>query len=165
MIRKYQPADFSWLQNWVTDSKALFTFAGPSWSFPLTMEQIIDHQQKCPFKQLYVGVDETDAPFAIGEIITNEEHAPRLGRLLVADPAKRGMGLGEKFIHELIDRLIQLHGATEICLFVLEENTAAIRTYKKIGFRLSEENIPDMVYDNNPCPVFKMVLKLGTSIP
>lgn len=148
MIREYQPADFSWLQQWVTDPKALFTFAGPSWSFPLTMEQIIHHQQKFPYKQLYVAVNETDAPFAIGEIITNEEHSPRLGRLLVADPATRRMGLGEKFIRELIDKLIQLHGATEVCLFVLEENLIAIRTYKKIGFRFSEEKIPDMVFEN-----------------
>lgn len=165
MIREYQPADFSWLQQWVTDPKALFTFAGPSWSFPLTKEQIIDHQQKFPFKQLYVGVDKTDAPFAIGEIITNEEHAPRLGRLLVGDPAKRGLGLGEKFIRGLMDKLIQFHGATKICLFVLEENLTAIRTYKKIGFRFSAENIPDMVFENKPYPVFKMVIQLDTTIP
>lgn len=158
MIRKYQSTDFPWLLQWVTDPKSLFTFAGPSWIFPITNEQVITHQQKYPGKQLYVGIDENNAPVAIGEIITNEEHAPRLGRLLVGDPAKRGLGLGEKFIRELVETCIRLYQPKDICLFVLEENTIAIRTYLKLGFRISEEKITEMVFDNQPYPVLKMVL-------
>lgn len=162
MIRKYHADDFPWLEKWVTDAKILFTFAGPSWTFPLSRQQLIQHQQEFPGKQLYVGLDENNEPMAIGEIITNEAHSPRLGRLLIGDPAKRGLGLGKKFILELIDTMIQLHQPDEICLFVLVENTSAIRTYYKIGFRFSEEKIPDMVFNNTTYPVFKMVL--NTSI-
>jgi RimJ/RimL family protein N-acetyltransferase len=160
MIRTFQPADFEWLQKWVSDPKALFTFAGPSWTFPITLNQIIEHQIKFPDKQLFVGVDENNAPFAIGEIILNEEHAPRLGRLLIGDPAKRGLGLGEKFIRELIHQCIHLQQHTkEICLFVLEENTSAIHIYKKIGFVFSDEKIPDMTFNNQSYPVKKMILQ------
>jgi RimJ/RimL family protein N-acetyltransferase len=158
MIRKYRAEDFEWLRKWVTHPKQLFVFAGPSWSFPITEEQVVDHQRKFPGKQLYIGLNEENEPIAIGEIITNELHAPRLGRLLVGDPANRGHGLGTKFIRELIATFVALHQPNDICLFVLEENAQAIRTYEKIGFQLTDEKIPDMIFDSHAYPVLKMIL-------
>ncbi|MBZ5855965.1 GNAT family N-acetyltransferase [Flavihumibacter profundi] len=161
MIRKYQPDDFHILEKWVQDPKLLFTFAGPSWSFPITQQQVAAHQEKFPNKQLYIGLNDLGDPIAIGEIITDEPHSPRLGRLLVGDPALRGKGIGEKFIRELIAECVRLNQIDNICLFVLEENQSAISLYKKIGFIFSEEKIPDMILENQSYPVLKMLLKIA----
>jgi hypothetical protein len=83
MIRAYLSTDFDWLVQWITDPQILFLFAGSSWNYPLTKAEILAHQRKYPHKQLYILTDEQDLPVAFGEIILQEEHAPRLGRLLV----------------------------------------------------------------------------------
>lgn len=158
MIRKYEPADFPLLQSWVTDPKDLFTFAGPSWAYPLTESQVEAHQEKFPHKQLYLGLDESGQPFAIGEIILREVHAPRLGRLLVGDPLKRGKGLGWQFIRELILECLEIHPTEQISLFVLQENQQAIKTYLNLGFQFSPEDIPDMHFNGQAFLVRKMVL-------
>lgn len=160
MIRKYQPEDFIYLTNWISDPKILFVFAGPSWNFPITIDQINDHQNKFPHKQLYIGLDDDGIPFAIGEIIGHEPNAPRIGRLLIGDPAKRGFGLGKKFITALINQCLEVFPTHEICLFVLEENSIAIRAYKNLGFLFTTDEIPDMLYDNQFYPVKKMVLRI-----
>ncbi|MCG7858280.1 GNAT family N-acetyltransferase [Flavihumibacter sp.] len=159
MIRKYRDEDFKFLKSWVTDPFLLFQFAGPGWKFPLTEEQIRQHQLLYPFKQLYIGCDDNGDAYAIGEIITNEPHSPRLGRLLVGERALRGKGLGTKFISELIDECKRLHPADSICLFVMEGNDSAINCYLKLGFRFSDEEIPDMIYEGVPRKILKMSLE------
>ncbi|MBC6489720.1 GNAT family N-acetyltransferase [Flavihumibacter stibioxidans] len=159
-IRKYRPEDISLLQQWITDPELMFTVAGPGWNYPITTAQIEAHQQQYPSKQLYIG--EADGmPVAMGEIIVNEEHAPRLGRLLVGDQNKRGLGIGEKFIRELMSECIRLYHPDSICLFVLETNLSAIRLYKKIGFSFTGDHIPDMIREGEPRKVLKMILNCG----
>jgi RimJ/RimL family protein N-acetyltransferase len=157
MIRKYREDDFPLLESWVTDADLLFQFAGPGWSFPLTMEQIKKHQSEFPFKQLYIGY-ENQAAYGIGEIITNEPHSPRIGRLLIGDPAQRGKGLGESLLKELIAECIRLYDPVSICLFVLDSNYEAIRCYEKAGFTKSDEEIPDLLFNQFPARIIKMVL-------
>lgn len=156
-IRKYRPEDILLLENWFTDPELLFTVAGPGWTYPISPEQIQLHQQQYPFKQIYIG-EENGLPVAMGEIIVNEEHAPRLGRLLVGEKQKRGSGLGERFIRLLLEECIRLYHPASICLFVLETNLPAIGLYKKIGFLLSDEKIQDMIYMGDPRKVLKMIL-------
>lgn len=159
-IRKYQPEDISLLQQWITDPDLLFTVAGPGWTYPITAGQIEAHQRQYPSKQLYIG-EANGIPVAMGEIIVNEEHAPRLGRLLVGDANIRGHGIGEKFIRELIDECKRLYHPDSICLFVLETNLSAIGLYKKIGFTFTGDNIPDMIQEGEPRKVLKMILNCG----
>lgn len=160
MIRPYQENDFPFLEKWITDPFLLFQFAGPSWEFPITPEQIVRHQRLFPNKQLYVGLDENHQPIAFGEIIHGEIHSPRLGRLLVGDPNLRGRGIGRNFILALIRECQRLFQPEEICLFVLTTNSKAYSLYRKIGFRDSGEKIPDMEWNGNSYPVLKMVLDL-----
>jgi RimJ/RimL family protein N-acetyltransferase len=159
MIRTYLSTDFEWLAQWITNPQILFLFAGTSWNYPLTEAQIVAHQQKYPNKQLYILTDENNLPVAFGEIILKEEHAPRLGRLLVGDPAKRDKGYGKKLIAELINICRASAPGEEICLFVLEHNLSAIRSYEKIGFQFTNTQIPAMLFENDYFIVKKMVLQ------
>jgi RimJ/RimL family protein N-acetyltransferase len=157
MLRKYKDEDFELLEGWVTDPALLFQFAGPGWSYPLTREQIKKHQADYPFKQLYIWEDGMEAS-AIGEIISNEPHSPRIGRLLIGNPDLRGKGLGEKFLRELISECYRLYGTVSICLFVLEENYNAIRCYEKTGFKKTAEAVPDLLFNQKSFKLIKMVL-------
>ncbi len=160
MIRKYLEEDFSQLSKWITSPQLLFQFAGPGWKYPLTKEQVQKHQEDFPHKQLYLGCDASGKPYAIGEIITNEPHSPRIGRLLIGNPLDRGKGLGGVFLQELIAETARLYDPLSICLFVLENNAPAIRCYQKLGFEFSEEPIPDMLLEDIPYRVYKMILKM-----
>jgi len=133
MIRLYEPADFETLASWVTDADMLFQFAGTEFSFPLTEGQVLAYQAKYPDRHFYMGYID-GVCFSFGEIIPQENSGPRLGRLLIGDPGKRGLGLGMFFIHDLIEECERLYHAKLIELYVWENNIAAVKCYTKIGF-------------------------------
>jgi ribosomal protein S18 acetylase RimI-like enzyme len=163
MIRPYRDEDFPFLEKWITDPFLLFQVAGPSWTYPITREQISAHQLHNPNKQLYVGLNDAGQPVAFGEIIHGEIHSPRLGRLLVGDPNLRSQGIGRQFIQDLLEECRRLHAPEAICLFVLETNLNAYSLYKKLGFIESTATIPDMEWNGEKFRVIKMVLPLKTS--
>jgi len=160
MIRPYREEDFQYLGQWVTDADLLLRFSGPAWTFPLTEEQIRSHQQQYPCKRLYVGCDAREIPFAIGELIWNEEDSPRLGRILIGDPGQRGKGTGTAFVKELILEFIRLHNPKEICLYVLEGNEAAARCYRKLGFQFDQVEPKRILYNGSEMRMFRMTLDL-----
>ena len=53
--------------------------------------------------------------------------------LLLLEPAQRGYGLGEK-LYEAFERWAKALGAEEIRLSVAEQNEAAFRFWKRLGF-------------------------------
>lgn len=160
MIRKYEPQDFKYLNSWIPDAELLLMFSGPLWTFPLTPEQIEKHQEKFPFKQLYVGLTAENTPYAIGELIWNEPNSPRLGRLLIGDPNQRGKGLGTVFIRELMDEFIKQLNPETICLFVFDENISAIKCYEKIGFKSDPTQLDIARLNGKEYPMRKMVYEV-----
>ncbi len=160
MIKKYEDTDFKLLTDWVTDDDLLFQFSGPDWTFPITKEQIRNHQLKFPFRQLYVGYNANCEAYALGEIITNEQDAPRLGRLLIGNPSLRGKGLGQVFIGELIEECSKLHSPEQIHLFVYEHNLQAIKCYERLGFRFNNDGGRILVKDEKEVKVLKMTLEV-----
>lgn len=159
-LRKYTPADFTFLSNWITDADLLFRFAGPDWSFPLTMEQLESYQQKFPSKQFYIGL-QNETPFAFGELIWKETISPRLGRLLIGGEANRGKGLGKKFIQLLITECKTLLHPEAIYLFVLENNEQAIACYRKCGFVINDTADFTLPFKNRNLKVLQMKLSLS----
>lgn len=158
-LRKYTPADFHYLSSWITDADLLFQFAGPDWSFPLTEEQLKNYQQKFPFKQFYIGLQD-EKPFAFGEIIWNETISPRLGRLLIGGADNRSKGLGRQFIQLLITECKAIFNPGAIHLFVLENNKQAITCYLKCGFDFADTPDFTLSYKNENFKVLKMTAQV-----
>ncbi|RQP17052.1 MAG: GNAT family N-acetyltransferase, partial [Parapedobacter sp.] len=75
-----------------------------------------------------------EQPMAFGEIIPQDNGRPRLGRILVGNPAIRGMGIGARFITALVDECGRLYDCDAVELNVWDENISAIRCYEKVGF-------------------------------
>lgn len=133
-ITKYSPAYFDFLSRWITNANLLFQFAGTDFSHPITEAQIINYQHKNPDRHFYIGLNETENPVAFGEIIPQENNIPRLGRLLIGNPADRGKGFGASFITLLLGMCKEHFKTNTVELFVLENNLPAIKCYQKIGF-------------------------------
>jgi len=159
MLREFTLNDFVLLESWITDADILFRFSGPDWQFPLSRELLENYMLNHPFRQFYIGLSDDGEPYAFGEIISNEQHAPRLGRLLIGNAEQRGKGLGQKFVKELLHECIKIHQPDEIYLFVFEDNDIGIQCYLKSGFTFREEAYFRLNYQGQEVKVLKMVFK------
>jgi RimJ/RimL family protein N-acetyltransferase len=142
-ITKYDPSYFGFLSHWITDPDLLFQFAGTEFSYPITEKQIEDYQHKNPDRNFYIGLNEANEAVAFGEIIPQENQIPRIGRLLIGNPAERGKGYGTAFIHLLLSVCKTQFQTDTVELFVLEDNLFTINCYQKIGFRF----LPDQTWE------------------
>jgi len=133
ILRQFKEADFGWLQSWVTSPELLFQFSGDRFSYPLSLEQFTEYRAEHPDRPMYTAWLE-EQPVAFGEIIPQDNGRPRLGRILVGNPAMRGKGVGTRFITTLAEECRRLYSCDAVELNVWDENTPAIRCYEKAGF-------------------------------
>lgn len=155
-ITAYSSIYFSFLSCWITDASLLFQFAGTEFSYPITEKQIEDYQHKNPDRNFYIGLNEANEPVAFGEIIPQENNLPRIGRLLIGNPAERGKGYGTSFIHLLLAECQALFQTKTVELFVLEDNLSAISCYRKIGFRFLPNQEWEIVHKQQNFVLHKM---------
>ena len=160
-LRRYQATDFALLTQWVTSPALLFQFAGTDFTYPLSQEQLDHYQVTHPDRLFYVAFASSKEPFAFGEIIPQENNIPRLGRLLVGDTTRRGKGLGAIFVQLMVDECVRLYHCRQVELFVLNENTQAIRCYEKVGFDKVPDSNFQLVVDTETFTIVKMRLEMN----
>ncbi|MBB2151694.1 GNAT family N-acetyltransferase [Pedobacter gandavensis] len=165
MLKAYSHTDFPILESWVTDEALLLQFAGTDFSYPLTAQQIIAYQTIHQDRQFYIGCMEDGTPYAFGEIIPQENGSHRLGRILVGNPSKRGVGLGKLFINELLEEIKQHYPGTLVDLYVWEKNIPAIRCYESVGFIMSPERSMTMVHKELAYHIHKMTYNTAAYAP
>lgn len=135
-IEKFERKFCAELIDWVKSPEALMQFAGPAFSFPLTIEQLhisLDDEKRYAFR---FTDEETTCTVGYGEIYLNE-NAACLGRIIVGDEKKRGTGLGAQMVRLLLDVAFLELLATKAELNVFDWNTGAIKCYEKAGFVLN----------------------------
>lgn len=160
MIRKYLEDDFEILENWVTDKEQLLQFSGTDFSFPLIKDQIERYQTINPDRLFYIGIDQNSQPYAFGEIIPQMNNVPRLARILIGEESKRGIGLGQLFIGNLVHECTIRYACKNIELFVWDKNRAAIRCYQKAGFEFLPKKQMTMIHDEKQYDIYKIRLTL-----
>lgn len=138
VLKVYKNSDFTLLSSWITNHELLLQFSGTDFTYPITEKQIHDYQHDHPDRCFYIGYDSDEKPFAFGEIIPQETGIPRLGRILIGDPANRGQGKGKYFINLLINECKTAFKCTSVDLFVWDMNKIAIRCYQSVGFSFDE---------------------------
>ncbi|WP_380156338.1 GNAT family N-acetyltransferase [Kineococcus sp. R86509] len=128
-LRKRTEADTATVVRWIPDAAALYRFAGPWLTWPLTTEQLNDVTAR-PGATAWV-LDSSDG--VAGHVqLTPTDHAVRLGRVLV-DPAQRGRGLGRQLVALAVEQA-RSQGAGRVDLGVLGDNWSARRIYEALGF-------------------------------
>lgn len=165
MLLPYSEEHFPLLERWITDKKILFQYSGTYFRYPISKEQINDYLEKYPERRFYIGQTKEHGPYAFGEIIPKGAQPPRLARLLIGDPELRGKGLGQLFVRELIIMATDLFHPKALDLFVLADNTGAIRCYQKVGFHFLPEGNFKLEFEEKTFPVLKMRLNLEAKHP
>ena len=125
---------------WVGDEDALMQFAGPSFSFPLTRDQLqltLTDSSRLSYSLLFVP----DKSF-IGhaEIYFPDKTTAHFCRIIIGDPKYRGKGLGLAAVNQLLNISFSRPGIEEASLNVFDWNIAAIKCYNKAGFTINEGN-------------------------
>lgn len=122
----------SWLEG--TDSKFLYQFGGPRYSYPLDKNQVIEDMKT----ENSVLLKFVDSENIIGHCqfirINSKESNASIGRLLI-NPAFRNMGYGQKMISAMISYAKNELNLSKLLLRVFDFNSNAIACYEKIGFK------------------------------
>lgn len=149
--------DFDTLKSWVDTPEALFQFAGPIFSFPLTDQQLTDYvgmEDKRPMKVVLSDTQET-----IGHCELNFENGQRrLSRILVGNKELRGQKIGEQMVRKMADLLFADPDTKEIDLNTFDWNKAAIRCYEKVGFVIDDEQTEPMIVGDQVWTKLNLVL-------
>ena len=133
-LERFTEGDFALLISWVNSAEALMQFAGPGFSFPLTIEQLASNlgEEKRNCYKVVVSPQRT----AIGycEIVVPDQQTAVLCRILIGEPMNRGKGLGFEIVRQLLRIVFYDLRRTRAELFVFDWNTPAVRCYEKSGF-------------------------------
>lgn len=137
LLRPYLTSDFEALRNWFPDKASVVQWAGQDMRFPLDPAQFAQMQQEtegaAPGRWMCSGlVAGTVAAHA--QVVLDWQHCvARLARVAVS-PAYRGKRLAQPFLRQVIDRVFAQEAFVRLELNVYTFNTAAIATYRRLGF-------------------------------
>ena len=119
------------LMTWFPTAADVNVWGGPKFRYPFTRETF---RQDCrwPEMQSYVLRDDQ-------ELLAFGQFYERLSRInlarLIANPGRRGEGVGRHLVEALLDEGPRHLDCAEYSLFVYRDNTPALRCYESCGFR------------------------------
>lgn len=121
--------------TWFGSEAELREWAGPDFRYPYTLDSF-SKALKLETLNSFCITDQSDTLLSFGQCY---ERVGRwhLGRLAVS-PMHRGQGLVQELIQHLTEFGERRHGISNNSLFVMHQNTGAIRAYEKCGFVFAE---------------------------
>ena len=132
---------FKFLKNWAQNEDELFQFAGNTFTFPVTEEQVEKHLEDNNRKVFLVEEAQNNVAIGMGEILKVDVETRRLCRIIVGNKNYRGKGIGQKIINALLEKSFSEKAVNLVELNVFDFNTAAIKCYSNCGFTTTPNNI------------------------
>ncbi|WP_308215224.1 GNAT family protein [Sinobaca sp. H24] len=137
----FQPMHFQQLMEAVTSADFLMQWAGPTFDYPLTYEQLENYrtmaEEPNASARIYTAVDiKSGSPaghIALGQIDLKNRSA-RIGKVLIHEHW-RGRGAAGIMINEILAIAFQELRLHRVSLGVFDFNTPAIAVYEKAGFQ------------------------------
>lgn len=123
------------LINWIDTANQLKTWAGPNMTYPCDT-QTLERELLSKDWPSFSLISTNDELVGFGQYYVRLGHC-HLCRLIVA-PSHRGKRLAQTLIELISLEARQALGITSCSLFVYTHNSAAIKAYEKIGFRISD---------------------------
>jgi RimJ/RimL family protein N-acetyltransferase len=148
------------LISWFENEESLVQFAGPIFSYPLTIEQVAAHLTK-PDRLIYKVIDqESSLVIGHGELVNLQGEQPKLTCLIIGNKMFRGKGLGKELTRRLMAVAFDELEADSVQLYVYDWNRNALELYKSLGFVINpDKNLTTEV--NGKCWVaLNMVIKI-----
>lgn len=131
-LRRRTQADADEVVTWIPDAEALFHFAGPRMTWPVSSRQLTATDRADGILAwVLVDDDELVGHFHLVMPQVGQE-VPRLGRVIVR-PDRRGEGLSHQLLKAAILQAGEL-GCNQLELLVENDNAAAISAYEAAGF-------------------------------
>ncbi len=157
-LERFETNDFERLINWVDSEELLVQFGGPIFTFPLTADQLdeyISDPQRSVFK-----VIELPANNVIGhaELVPSDHKTVKICRILIGDKSKRGKGLGQELINELLEMSFLQLGFEKAELNVYDWNIGAIKCYEKNGFKRNPDKVNRIEVNGNVWTALNMTV-------
>lgn len=142
-LEKFKASDVAELISWIPDKDFLLQWAGPSYAFPLTEEQLIAEMNMMSEEDpriLMFAVRLADTNEMVGHIqllaIDRVNMSARIGRVLVGRQELRNKGIGLQMINAILDIAFQTLKLHRVDLGVFDFNKSAIACYEKAGFKI-----------------------------
>ncbi|WP_457588010.1 GNAT family N-acetyltransferase [Ensifer canadensis] len=154
-LRSFLPQDAAQLSAWFPSAEALTQWGGSGLSFPLDAAQIAEMHAStlgdAPARWMFSGVVDGDLAGHAQVALDWDNGVGRLSRVAI-NPRFRGHGLAQPFLQRIIERFFADVHFERLELNVYTFNTAAIRTYLKLGFieegvRRSSARVGDIRWD------------------
>ncbi len=130
------------LMSWIDTPEFLLQWAGPTFRFPLTEQQIekyIENANKDTSTLFVYSVVFKETGDVIGHIalsnIDREQKSARVGKVIIGDSRFRGKGIGYLMIREVLKIAFEKLNLHRVSLGVFDFNTSAIACYEKAGFK------------------------------
>ncbi|MFB9327893.1 GNAT family N-acetyltransferase [Paenibacillus aurantiacus] len=161
-LEPFERADFTQLIAWMDSPRFLFQWGGQSFRHPLTeqqLEQYIEDANTDDAHALIYRVVQEENNEVIGHInlhIDRMNQSARIGKVLIGDRGRRGQGIGQLMIRQVLAIAFEDLGLHKVSLGVLDFNHAALACYEKAGF-VKEGLIRDKrKMDDEFCSVWEM---------
>lgn len=129
---------FPTLASWLRSERDLVQWGGPDLTYPLTdhqLEQMVEEGQTTPPSRLcWMAVDV--AQTLVGHVqlaLDWKNGVARVARVIIA-PEVRGRGHAFVLLESVVKQAFSYHEIERTELNVYSWNTAAVRTYNKVGF-------------------------------
>ena len=161
-IEKFNQFNSEILISWIDTAETLMQFAGPSFFFPLTKDQLeksLSDKNRYAFQAIELN---TQTMIGYGEIYLKKQSA-HLGRIIIGEKKERGKGYGQNIVKFLLDYAFKNLNRSKVELNVFEWNTVAINCYKKMGFIFNPENNSIRTVNGKTWVALNMVLEIKDS--
>ncbi|MCK2214904.1 GNAT family N-acetyltransferase [Actinomadura sp. ATCC 31491] len=137
-LRALEPADSELMWRWYHDDEIGLWMDG---SPPISLAQNIEKGQNRPrntFEQMVLGIEALDDGRLIGYVAlggTDFRHGEaELQSIAIADRDRRGGGYGTDALRVICRYAFEEMGLHRLTLWVVADNTAAVRAYTRVGF-------------------------------
>ncbi|GGF25275.1 aminoglycoside N(6')-acetyltransferase [Halobacillus andaensis] len=141
-LEYFTKQDYDTLLQWVESPSFLLQWAGPTFSYPLSDDQLdkyIKEANQVNGSLLIFKAVEESSNRPIGHIglknIDYYNRSARVGKVLVSKEA-RGRGIGLIMMEEILKIAFDELNLNKVTLGVFDFNKPAIQTYKKAGFQI-----------------------------
>ncbi len=153
----FNAAHYAQLIEWIASDELNYLWGGPTYTFPLTEQQIEQHCMQNQVHPYLFMANDQKAGFI--ELYGVEPGHYRLCRVLIADTF-RGQGLAKRMLALAIDTAKHELGAKRLSLAVFEHNWVARKSYQALGFDIVSREIGSRTFHGQVWHLLRMEKRL-----
>lgn len=142
-LRPYKPCDAAKILTWIKNEREFRLWTADRYDhYPITPEDMNRHYDSFRGSDAFWAMTAYDESGPAGHLImrfTDEEQKQLRFGFIIVDASRRGQHVGSKMLRLAIRYAAEFLGVERITLGVFENNPAARRCYRSVGFREAAE--------------------------